>query len=104
MKPENANVHQSIAQWVKNGGTLVYCGRDNDPFQTVQEWWNTQNMHYSSPSAHLFELLEMNKNPKDGIYTFGKGSVFVLRNDPKEFVLKAQNDSRFIELVKQAYE
>jgi hypothetical protein len=104
MKPENAEVHRQLAQWVKNGGILIYCGQDNDPFQTVQEWWNTGGMHFRAPSAHLFELLGIGKDPGEGKFTFEKGLIYILKKDPKEFVLKANCDSRFVETVKQAYE
>lgn len=104
MKPMTADVHQHIAQWVKNGGSLVYCGRDNDPFQTVQEWWNKGNNHYLAPSEHLFEQLGLEKTVKEGIYTVGKGTVSVVRRDPKEFVLQADQDKQFVDVVKQLYE
>lgn len=104
MKPPTEEAHKYISQWVKKGGVLVYCGRDNDPFQTVQEWWNTGNFHFKAPSEHLFELLGIEKTAKDGMYACGKGTVAVIREDPKEFVLKADEDKSFIDLVKQMYE
>jgi hypothetical protein len=104
MKPMTADVHQHIVKWVKNGGSLVYCGRDNDPFQTVQEWWNKGDFHYKAPSEHLFELLGLEKTAKEGVYNCGKGTVSVVRKDPKEFVLQANEDKQFIGAVKLQYE
>jgi len=104
MKPMTADVHQHIVKWVKNGGSLVYCGRDNDPFQTVQEWWNKGDFHYKAPSEHLFELLGLEKTAKEGVYNCGKGTVSVVRKDPKEFVLQANEDKQFIDAVKLQYE
>lgn len=104
MKPMAPEVHQYIADWVKKGGVMVYCGRDNDPFQTVQEWWNTGKFSYKAPSEHLFELLGLDKAAKDGEYRVGKGVVTVVRQDPKEFVLEAKEDTRFVNTVKQLYE
>lgn len=104
MKPMNADAHQHIVQWVKNGGSLVYCGRDNDPFQAVQEWWNKGNNHYLAPSEHLFELLGLEKTVKEGVYSCGKGTVSVVRRDPKEFVLQASQDEQYIDAVKLLYE
>ena len=40
MKPLDSKAHAYIADWVKAGGNLIYAGRDDDPFQTVSEWWN----------------------------------------------------------------
>ena len=35
MKPMKSEYHNYLADWVKKGGTLVYCGEDVDPYQTV---------------------------------------------------------------------
>jgi hypothetical protein len=104
MKPLDPDAHRHIAQWVKNGGVLYYCGRDNDPFQSVKEWWNSGGKKYQAPSEHLFELLDMERNTKEGEFRYGKGSVFVTRQDPKEFVLTADSDNDFLARVKQLYE
>jgi hypothetical protein len=45
-KPMEESQHSNIADWVKDGGTLVYVSRDNDPFQGVPEWWNQGENHY----------------------------------------------------------
>lgn len=104
MKPMTSDLHQHIVDWVKKGGSLVYCGRDNDPFQTVQEWWNKGDFHYKAPSEHLFELLGLEKTAKEGVYPCGKGTVSVIRKDPKEFVLQADQDKQYVEAVKHLYE
>jgi hypothetical protein len=104
MKPLEPESHKYIAQWVKKGGVLVYCGRDNDPFQSVQEWWNSGDKHYSAPSEHLFEQLGIDPSAKEGEYSCGKGTVFVFRQDPKEYVLQENNDVQFVAKLKQLYE
>ncbi|WP_234367843.1 hypothetical protein [Parabacteroides pacaensis] len=104
MKPLEEKVHQYIADWVKKGGVLVYSTRDTDPFQTVQEWWNTGNNNYQAPSQHLFQLMGINKDAKEGEYAVGKGVVCVIRKDPKEFVLQPNSDREFIATVKRLYE
>jgi len=104
MKPTDASEHDYIAKWVKKGGVLVYCGRDNDPFQTVQEWWNTKGNSFKSPSEDLFLKLGLSNPVKDGEYEFGKGKVYVMRRDPKEFVLEPDQDGTFINIIKSLYE
>lgn len=104
MKPLDASVHKPIADWVKNGGVLVYSTRDTDPFQSVQEWWNTGDNSYNTPSEHLFQQMGMEKNPKEGEYTYGKGTVRIIRQDPKEFVLESGKDATFLATVKKLYE
>ena len=89
---------------MKKGGILVYSGQDNDPFQSVQEWWNQGNMKYNVASDHLFEIMNMGTNPQEGEYAYGKGTVYVLRNDPKEFAMQAGQDTKLVDIVKRMYE
>ena len=87
MKPMGPEAHKYLADWVKRGGKLLYCGTDTDPFQTVQEWWNTGENHYAAPADHLFELMGIEAGAPAGRYRYGKGQVFLLRQDPQDFVL-----------------
>lgn len=104
MKPMDMESHQYLADWVKSGGVLVYSGTDEDPFQTVQDWWNTNGNNYASPSDHLFELMGMSKSALEGNYKYGKGIVAVIREDPKEFVLKPNNAKQLLATVTKLYE
>ena len=104
MKPLSVDVHQHLADWVKKGGVLIYYGRDNDPFQQVKEWWNSNGMQYNAPSEHLFQLMQINPEQEKTQYSFGKGKVYIVRKDPKEPAMDAQQDADFFSLVKRAYE
>lgn len=104
MKPQTAEAHKLLAEWVKKGGILVYSGQDNDPFQSVQEWWNQGEMKYNVASDHLFEIMNIGTNPQEGEYAYGKGTVYVLRNDPKEFAMQAGQDTKLVDIVKRMYE
>ncbi|MFA7103724.1 MAG: hypothetical protein WC165_01055 [Dysgonamonadaceae bacterium] len=104
MKPLSDKSHSYIADWVKFGGILVYCGRDNDPFQSVPEWWNQDGNSYERASDHLFKLLGLNSFPDEGQYKYGKGTIYVLRNDPKEFILEKGTDLKLLNVVKGLYE
>lgn len=104
MKPMSEDCHAHIARWVENGGTLVYVSRDNDAFCRVPEWWNSGTNDFAAPSEHLFGLMGMQRHPSDGIYNVGKGRVCVIRQDPKEFVMQADGDRAFVDLVSDLYE
>lgn len=82
---------------------MIYCGEDIDPYQSVLEWWNSNGNRYKVPSEHLFEKLGLDKSPVNGTYSCGKGTVTVLREDPKHFVLKSGNDQRYFDTVSAAY-
>lgn len=104
MKPLSPEAHTHIAQWVKDGGVLIYSGLDSDPFQTVLEWWNTGGNNYAAPSGHLFEQMNIATSPKEGEYSYGKGAVYIIRTDPKNFVLENDNDKQLIDVVRRMYE
>ncbi|WP_256001832.1 hypothetical protein [Pedobacter deserti] len=113
MKPDAAAAHEHLAEWVKAGGVLVYCGRDNDPYQSVMEWWNTKGNAFKAPSDHLFKLLGIqpaqtgaaaDNHNNAQYFKAGKGAVYVIRKNPKEFAMEANGDAVFLNTVKQAFE
>jgi hypothetical protein len=104
MKPVSAAIHQQLTAWVKQGGVLVYCGRDDDPYQSVMEWWDTKGNKYTAPSQHLFKLLGINPTKPEQHFKVGKGAVYVIRQNPKEYVLTTGKDSAYIGTIKRAYE
>lgn len=70
-------------KWVKAGGVLIYYGKDEDPYQTVSEWWNTKEIAIK-PLQKLIQLLGIHPSGNDQQYTIGKGAVNVVREDPKK--------------------
>lgn len=103
MKPMDEQEHHFLAEWVRKGGVLIYCGRDDDPFQQVTEWWNSGGNNFATASAHLFEELGLPKPYGADEYTVGSGKVHILRNDPKEFVLAENGDVLFVGLLEKTY-
>lgn len=99
MKPMDPAAHEHLAEWVRNGGVLIYSGTDTDPFQGVREWWNSGEYAYDAPSDHLFELLGLSPGLGRGVYPCGKGSLCVLRFDPKEYVMNAGGDAMLLSAV-----
>ncbi|OOQ56971.1 hypothetical protein [Mucilaginibacter pedocola] len=104
MKPMSPEVHKNLAAWVKKGGVLLYCGRDDDPYQSVMEWWNTKSNKYASPSEHLFKLLGVKPGPGQTQFKVGKGTFAYINQNPKEFVLEAGGAKNYIATVKSLYE
>ncbi|MFT3750334.1 MAG: hypothetical protein QM768_18605 [Agriterribacter sp.] len=104
MKPHDADVHKYLADWVKSGGVLVYCGKDDDPYQKVMEWWNTNGNNYAAPADHLFKLLGIEAGTEDKSFVVEKGKVYVIRQNPKTFAMQAGTDTQYADIIKQAYE
>lgn len=104
MKPLNSEAHNHIAEWVNGGGVVIYSGRDDDPYQNVYEWWNQNGNSYTAPSQHLFEMMGIPRDAKEGVYEYGKGKVYVLRHDPKEYVMTRGGDKLIVGTVNSALE
>lgn len=104
MKPLDPQAHEHLAKWIQAGGIVVYSCRDQDPFQHIKEWWNTGDLNYPTASAHFFDLLNLGLNPAEGAYTVGKGMVYVIRQDPKEYIMEEGGDEQLIHVVKDLYE
>lgn len=103
MKPMSQESHVQLADWVRTGGILVYLSRDDDPFQTVQEWWNTGNNKYTRPADELFERMGLKMNPSEGVYPYGKGFVYILRDNPKEYVTTEGGDKKLMDTLTSIY-
>ena len=103
MKPLDPEAHRHLAEWVRKGGRLIYCGRDADPFQGVQEWWNREGNAFAAPADHLFSLLDVPAGAPEGRYACGKGTLQILRRDPKEFVLVERGDTALLTAVSALY-
>lgn len=103
MKPMEPGAHTYLAHWVNNGGMLLYCGRDSDPFQQVPEWWNSGTNNFATAADHLFTQLGLDPSLDEGEYKVGEGKVYILRNDPKEFILSENGDQKFVALLQRLY-
>ncbi len=84
MKPLKPEYHDILAKWVREGGALMYVGRDNDPYQTIREWWNQGEYQYDAPSEHLFQQLGFPAKPESRTEKVDNGFVTILRKNPKE--------------------
>jgi len=106
MKPMDPAAHQYIADWVNEGGVLIYCGKDDDPYQKVPEWWNTGANKFEAPAEHLFSLLHIDPTASQNPQPFraGKGVVYIIREDPRHFVMTTGGSNAFMAIIKQAYE
>ncbi len=103
MKPLDPEAHKYLAEWVRKGGVLLFCGSDKDPFQGVREWWSTNGNSYAAPSQHLFRTLGIDMNAADGEYKVGKGTVMVMRHDPKDFIINEGGDTDYIKNLTALY-
>ena len=102
-KPLSPEVHAPLARWVKDGGVLIFCDQDADPYLAVREWWNSAGKHYATPREHLFALLGLNHSvAADKFNRVGKGGLIWLRDRPAELSASAQGAARVVAAARLA--
>ncbi len=101
-KPETPAMDQALAEWVAQGGALIYVGADTDPFNQVKSWWDTGQNHYEAPSEHLFDILGLGQKVAQGHYVYGKGHVFVQRQYPAYYTRSKAAADQYRAVVRQA--
>lgn len=99
IKPANPSLNASLVSWVMSGGTLLYIGDGSDPYHAISSWWRKAG--YENPAQHLFELLGLGREPKDGEYTVGKGRVQVWNRKPASLCLTKEAADEYRTLVKR---
>lgn len=102
MKPEYPDLNSALAQWVRNGGALIYVGDDSDPYHQVKEWWNQGKRHYQSPREHLFECLGLAPDFSEGMISIGKGLLVYLPVRPESFAESTVAGDRLRDGVREA--
>lgn len=105
MKPLTADIHAEIAKWVKQGGSLIFCDDDSDPFNAVKEWWKSGRNQFATPREHLFSQLGFDTaKPDEPAWAFGKGRVTWLRKNPATLAASAEGADLVVSTVRQAAE
>ena len=106
MKPMTPDVHVALADWVKQGGALVFLGDDSDPYNGVRAWWNdsTKGKVYNAPRQHLFERLGLPEDVGEGAHTVGKGSLIYNTRSPAALTHQSDGADQVRTLVRRACE
>ncbi len=104
-KPLSPNVHKPLVDWVKNGGVLIFCDADADPYLKVRDWWNRDGKNYATPREHLFEQLGLKTEVKaDDFKAIGKGGLIWLRERPAHFSASADGAAQVVAATQLAAE
>ncbi len=104
-KPQTPEVHDALAKWVNDGGSLIVADDDKDPYNQAREWWNESGKTAQIPRQHLFNTLGIKDEEFSGKpVKVGKGGVIWLRENPVQFALGVEAESRLMQAVRQATE
>ncbi len=102
-KPLSPEVHAPLAEWVKQGGVLVVCDADADPYLGVREWWNSNDRHYATPREHLFEQLGLSKSVSTNeFHSVGKGGLIWMHERPASCSASAAGAARVVDATQRA--
>jgi hypothetical protein len=102
-KPPSTDFHKALAKWVGAGGALVMIDNDQDPYNSVREWWNTAPYAYAAPRIHLFETLELNAH-STGLHRVGKGIVLWGAQSPAALSYEPEGARHVIQATRTAAE
>jgi hypothetical protein len=98
-KPADATMNESIAAWVKAGGSLIVLGKDGDELDRCENfWWHKRG--FASPLAHLLSLLG---DGKDSLWKVGSGTVIRSEASPRSFGNSAAAEKEYLPLVDAAW-
>lgn len=91
MKPDSPDVNATLAEWVKQGGTLIYIGGGFDPYHGVKSWWTGK---FATPAEHLYAMLGI-VTPGKGYCRCGKGVAAMWQTNPCNFSFNKENADGF---------
>ena len=81
-KPLKPAYHQALAQWVRNGGALLFVDDGSDPYNAVKEWWNGNGKTEAKPADDLFAALGVTAEARTHAEAVGKGFVRIADVSP----------------------
>ncbi len=108
MKPQSPDYHQILADWVHNGGKLIYVGNEQDPFQHVPAWWNNNGTTTATPLEDLCARItgtgysEWSKAHPTGAASVGKGEFITWAINPAEIAEDTHLADTWVEKVSSA--
>jgi len=102
-KPLSPEVHAPLAKWVKQGGVLIFCDQDADPYLQVHDWWNTDGLNYTTPREPLFALLGLDNSATAGVFhPVERGGVIWLKQRPVDFSLSRAAAAQIVDAARLA--
>ncbi|MGI8906552.1 MAG: hypothetical protein ACR2IE_08690 [Candidatus Sumerlaeaceae bacterium] len=85
IKPLRPEYNARLADWVRDGGVLIFCGNDQDKFNTAREWWNSGTDAAGTPRGDLLQRFGMSKAQTGEPLPFGNGTVIISDEGPASY-------------------
>lgn len=98
MKPLSPAVNVEIANWVRNGGTLIYIGDNLDPYNQLPAWWNDFGRTSATPLDHLLRSLNLTSLPQQATVV-DKGRMISLHYNPAELTMDLTEEAKYVAVI-----
>ncbi len=99
-KPLSPAYHEVLAQWVRDGGALIYIGDGSDPYHAARAWWNQEGANSAKACDDLFRLLGVT-TAEHAPQPVGKGFVRILRDSPTALQQRTEGAATVIDLARE---
>jgi hypothetical protein len=103
-KPLKPAYHDALAEWVRQGGCLVYVGDGTDRYHHVREWWNGEGETDRRADEALFETLGIKRPAWNEAVTLGKGYIRIFAEKPRKLARYASGAEKIIALAREMLE
>ncbi len=105
MKPPTGQLHESLVEWVRQGGVLLYVGNERPgEFDAVDAWWNRAPHSYAKPVDHLFHTMGVRTSRRRSAESVGKGACLSLPIAAASPAQSRDDAATYAEAVRIAYE
>lgn len=98
-KPLKPEYHDALAQWVRDGGALIYADGEPDAYNGVREWWNDNGRTPAPAAADLFRRLGIDSTVQAEPVAVGKGFVSILPESPSELQRQPDGAQKIVDRV-----
>ena len=95
-KPDFPDENAALANWVREGGTLIYVGDGSDPFHGINSFWTGK---YANAAEHL---LGIKPESERSIFKVGKGCIAVWDKAPSSICYSKENADEWREFFTEA--
>lgn len=101
-KPSSPALHYALADWVRQGGTLLYVGDGSDPYHQIHSWWNRSGQSYRDPALHLMALFGLNDYDTHTISS-GQGQFSVWNMAPARITVSSSLADEYRTILRKLF-
>lgn len=94
-KPPDAKFHEALAQWVKEGGVVLFFGKGSPYDELKNAWWKKEG--FATPGEHLLAVLKKRKNRGTVLFNF-------YDTPPARFAESEEGANVLVKIVRDAVE